>query len=107
MRDTNQPEMNSNNTPAPQTMREQDAQVEHQLERNSVLTYCWAVVNGHRAFYDLNPPKTVSLMRAQNWIEADPTRFGQQYLSVIRAILKERTVSNADKWKRFKEIEAG
>ena len=91
---------------AAQNMASQDAAVYARLAHNSVLTYCWGILNGHRAWCDLKAPTTAELMASRNRLEQNKQEFGQQYLSVIQEVLKERTVHVGQRLNRLAEMDA-
>ena len=79
-----------------QIMNERDKAAYARLQHCSVLTYCWAIENGHRDFYDLNPPSGVALQESANVLLDNPEAFGQQYLATLLKVLGERTVQLLD-----------
>ena len=79
-----------------QIMNEQDNAAYARLQHCSVLTYCWAIENGHRTFYDLNPPSIVALETSAHILLDNPEAFGQHYLDTLMKVLGERTAQLLD-----------
>ena len=83
MRDMNQLELNFDSKPAEPTMRERDAQVEQQLERQRVLTHLNAIKRGHKTWSDLNAPKTEEMVRYCEYLKSNPEDIGSQYSMIL------------------------
>lgn len=82
--------MTDSKSPA-QIMNEQDNAAYARILHCSVLTYCWGIENGHRDFYDLNPPSIVALQNSADILLGNPEAFGQHYLGTLTKVIFERT----------------
>lgn len=74
-----------------QIMNEQDNAAYARIQHCSVLTYCWAIENGHRDFYDLNPPSIVALQNSADILLSNTEAFGKHYLGTLTGVIFERT----------------
>ena len=71
-------------------LRAQDALVAARLKRMQVLVHLNTVARGHKAWADLNAPKTQDLVDYGQWLLDNPEDLGNQYQDILRQEIDQR-----------------